>query len=76
MNNLYSLHQMLLESDLKINNFHSSYCNGNEAILYGHYSTELYDKCTELNYKFEWDNNVKALKATNGIIIIYLNPKP
>ena len=76
MSNLYSLTQMLLESGLGIKNFHSCYCNGENAILYGHYSSELYKICTDLNYKFEWDHNVHALKATNEIIIIYLNPKP
>lgn len=76
MSNLYSLTQMLLESGLGINNFHSCYCNEDNAILYGHYSIELYKICTELNHKFEWDHSVHALKATNGVLTIFLHPKP
>jgi hypothetical protein len=76
MSNFYSMYQMVAESGLGIKNFYAANIFSSDVTLLGYYSKELYDLCIECNHKFEWCDNLKALKSSNGVLTVILTIKP
>ena len=71
-NKLSSQLAMLQESSLGMDNFFCAQVFEYEAILMGNYSNQLFDKCIECNYTFEFEPNTHSLKAKNEVITIIL----
>jgi hypothetical protein len=75
MNTLSKTLVILQESGLGIDNFYCANVWEYEATLYARYSLEIYNKCIECNYTFQFHPETNSLKATNGFITILLNLK-
>ena len=72
MSNLKSQLSLLQESSLSIDDFYAINIFEFDIRIQGLYSEELYKKCLECNYTFEFNSNTQALEAKNEVITIIL----